>query len=236
MSITYEKVIQQALNRLGAVLGATATTADTNYTASPTTSSVIGPDFVPSMVNDALAASLAEIVECIASTPHHPERQRFADVTASLANKDAIPQVGASTARIIGVPGFVRDSADGTACKPRSLDVVQSFNRFSGSVYGGGEFYFYCINGGRIEHTRSNVVVEVCVYTRPASFTGAIGLDDWHEGGLVAGIIVKLALKESMYADLNTAAQKEWDDHLVKVKAYGDPALYGMATAAPAST
>src|SRR5262245_54310684 len=98
MAITFESVIQQVLNELGAVKGATAALADTNYTASPTTSTVIGPDFVPSQINEALAGTLGEIVECIASTPHHPERQRFADVTASLANLAAIPQVGNSGA------------------------------------------------------------------------------------------------------------------------------------------
>ncbi len=236
MSITYERVIQQILNRLGAVLGATAATAETNYDASPTVSTVIGPDFLPTHVEDALAATLGEIVECIASTPHHPERQRFADVTASLANLAAIPQVGDSAARIIGVPGFVRDAADNKACLPRPLDTIRSLNEFSGSVYGGFDPYFYVINGNRIEHTRSNVIIEVCVFTRPSIFTGNIGLEDWHEGGLVWGTVAKLALKESMFADLYESANTEWMAHLAKIKNYGDPNLYGPSTAAPVST
>lgn len=236
MAITFERVIQQILNRLGAVAGATAVAADAAYAASPTTSTVIGPDFVPTTVNDALAATLGEIVECIASTPHHPERIRFADVTASLANRAAIPQVGVTTARIIGIPGFVRDSADGKALKPASLDRVLSFTEFSGSIYGGYDAYFYCINGGRIEHTRPNVVIEVCVYTRPTTFTGAIGLDDHHEGGLVSGSVAKLALKESMFATLYEAANADWLAHLAKIKNYERPELFGKAQAAPSST
>jgi len=188
------------------------------------------------MVNDALANTLGEIVECIASTPHHPERVRFGDITAALATGDAIPQVGASTARIIGVPGYIRDASDSKPCKPRPLDVVQSFNDFSGSIYGGGSFYFYCINGGRIEHTRPAVIMEVCVYTRPSTFTGAISLEDWHEGGLVSGSVAKLALKESMFAALYGAANSDWLAHLAEIKSYGNPDLYGRATAAPVST
>ena len=237
MAITYEKVIQQVLNRLGAVAGATAATADTNYTASPTTSTVIGPDFVPSTVNDALAAALGEIVECIASTPLHPERQRFADVTASLANFAAIPQTNsAGAARIIGIPGFVRDASDSVACLPAPLDNIRDFNRFSATVYSGFSSYSYAINAGRIEHTSTNVVMEVCVYTRPTSFTGNISLEDWHEDGLVEGTVAKLALKENMFGDLYGAANTAWQAHLTEIKNYGNPDLYGAASAAPSST
>src|SRR5262245_55866759 len=124
MPITFEVVIQQILNELGAIKGATAVTADTNFTSSPSTSTVIGPDFIPSMVQPALASSISDTVEEIASTPHHPERLRFADVTGSLANLDPIPQTGSTTARIIGVPGFVRDASDNKACRPATLDAV----------------------------------------------------------------------------------------------------------------
>jgi hypothetical protein len=237
MAITFERVIQQALNRLGAVLGATASAAETNYDASPSTSTVIGPDFTPGTVEDALAASLGEIVEAIASTPVHPERQRFADVTATLANLAAIPQTNAAaTARIIGVPGFVRDASDNIACLPNSLDAIRSYNRHSGGVYGGMDFYWYAINSGRIEHTRQGVVMGVCVYTRPTSFTGNISLEDWHEGGLVAGIVSKLAPKESLFAELASLATAEWLAHLTQVRSYGGQQNYGILQAAPSST
>lgn len=233
MAITYERVIQQVLNRLGAVLGATASTAEANYDASPTTSTVIGPDFTPGMIEDALASTFGEIVECIASTPHHPERQRFASVTAFLANLASIPQVDSGgTARIIGVPGFVRDASNGRALKPRPLDEVDAFNEYS-SIYSGADLYLYCINGGRIEHTRTNVVMEVCVFTRPTTFTGNISLDDWHEGGLVAGTVAKLAPKENLFMGLRATAQADWDAHLTEIRRLGDPALYGTATPAP---
>jgi len=236
MAITYEKVIQQVLNELGAVTGATATTADTNYTASPTTSTVIGPDFVPSMVNDALAATLGEIVEAIASTPKNPERSRFADVTSSLANLADIPQTGSGGARIIGLPRFVRDASDNKACLPIPLDAVRSFNNYSSTIYTGFSPYYYAINDGRIEHTRTNVIMGVCVYTRPSSFTGAIALDDWHEGGLVWGTVAKLALKESAFAPLYGGANTCWLAHIAQIRTYGQPELYGKAQAAPSST
>ena len=237
MSITYEKVTQEVLNLLGAVLGSNAADADSNYTASPSTSTVIGPDFLASQVLDSIALAQGEIVEAIASTPKHPERNRFADVTASLANLAAIPRTGAGTSKlIIGLPGFVRDASDSQAVEPAPLDAVRSFNRFSSTVYSGFDAYLYAINGNRIEHTRTNVVIEVCVYERPSSLTGNIDLDDHHEGGLVQGAVSKLALKESMFEGLYQGANAAWMAHLAQVRAYGAPELYGKSQAAPSST
>lgn len=236
MAITYDKVTQEVLNLLGAVLGSIASAADTNYTATPSTSTVIGPDFLASQVLDAIVQAQGEIVEAIASTPRHPEREGFADVTVSLANFAAIPRTGSGGATIIGVPGFVRDASDSIACLPTDLDKVRDFNRFSSTVYSGFSPYWYAINGNRIEHTRTNVVIEVCVYTRPTTFTSNIALDDWHESGLVQGAVAKLALKESSFAELYQGANAMWMAHLAQIRNYAQPELYGMATAAPSST
>lgn len=230
MAITFERVIQEALNELGAVKGANASDADTNYIATPSTSTVIGPDFLASQVQDALAGVIGEIVECIASTPYHPERARFADETASLANLDPIPQDGSSGARIIGVPGYVKDASDGRACEEVSLDKVRSYTRFSSTIFSSQDAYLYAMNGNRIEHTRTAVVMDVCVHTRPTVFTGAIGLEDWHEAGLVAGVVKTLATKESMFANLYAAANTRWEDHITKTRALGRAA--GMPASA----
>lgn len=236
MAFTFPGVIQQVLNELGAVKGATATDADANFTAAPSISTVIGPDFLPAMVQPALAGAIGKIVECIAATPHHPERQRFADVTASLANRDALPQAGSGGGRIIGVYGFVRDASDGIACEAADLDRVRGYTRFASTIYSNQEAYLYCINGNRIEHTRPNVVIEVCTYTRPTLFTGDVPLEDWHEPGVVAGTVRVLATKESMFADLYAAANTRWEEHLTETRNLGNPASYGKAVAVPSST
>jgi hypothetical protein len=237
MAITYEKVTQEVLNLLGGILGASPATAEANYSTSPSTSTVIGPDFLPSQVLDAIATAQGEIAEAIATTPLHPERTRFADVTSALANRDAMPRTGANTGKlIIGVPGGVKDSSNSKALLPVDLDKVRSFTEFAGTVYSGFEPYWYAINSVRIEHTRTAAIVEVCVYERPTSLTGNIDLDDHHEGGLIAGAVAKLALKESMFDELYTGASKAWDTHLSLIRAYGQPALYGAAQAAPSST
>lgn len=236
MPITYAKVTQEILNLLGAVLGATPSAAETNYTATPSTSTVIGPDFLASQVQDAIVASQGEIVEAIAITPLHPERARFADVTTALANRAAIPRTGAGTLKlIIGVPGAVRDSGNNETLERVALDMVRRFNRFSATVYSGSTRYWYAINAGRVEHTRTNVLIDVCVYERPASFVGNIDLDDHHEGGLIQGAVAKLALKESLFGDLFAGANAAWQAHLATIRNYGQPALYGDAQVAPSA-
>jgi hypothetical protein len=236
VSITYAKVTQEVLNLLGAVLGATATTADTNYTASPTTSTVIGPDFLPSQVQDAIVAAQGEIVEAIASTPLHPGRARFGDVTSALANRAAIPRTGSGTGKlIIGVPGAVRDSSNSEILDRMPLNTVQTFNRFSSGIYSGSTKYWYAIYAGRIEHTRTNVLIDVCVYERPTSFVGNIDLDDEYEGGLVQGAVAKLALKESLFSNLFQGANLQWQACLTRIRNYGNPELYGEAQAAPSA-
>jgi hypothetical protein len=188
------------------------------------------------MVQPALAGAISKTVKAIASTPHHPERLRFADVTGSLANRAAIPQTGSGGARIIGIPGFVRDASSGEPLIPVDLDRVRSFVRFAATIYSGVDVYQYCINGDRIEHTRTNVVIGVCVYTRTTTFTGNIALDDWHEDGLVAETVRRLATKESMFMPLHDAAKQRSDDHMATIRSYGAPELYGKAQAAPSST
>lgn len=234
MAITYNKVKQEVLNLLGAVLGATVATADANYTATPSTSTVIGPDFLASHVEDAIVSAFGEIVEAIAGTPLHPERARYGDVTTTLANRAVIPRTGSGTGKlIVGVIGAVRDSGNLETLVRAPLNSVGSFNRFP-AIYSGSARYWYAINAGRIEHTRTNVLIDVCVYERPTSFVGNIDLDDHHEGGLVANAVMRLAPKESMFGNLWAAVKQQRDDHLATIRNYGNPNLYGEAQAAPA--
>jgi len=237
MAITYSKVIQECLNILGAVAGGTAVAADTNYTSTPSTGTVVGPDFLSIQVQDAIVGCQGEIVEAIASTPLHPGRARYGDVTSALANRAAIPRTGSGTAKlIIGVPGAVRDSSNSETLERMPLENVRGFNRFSGTIYSGSTRYWYAINAGRIEHTRTNVLIDVCVFERPIAFNGNIDLDDEYEGGLVQGAVAKLALKESMFGDLFTGANSQWQALLARIRNYGNPDIFGEAQAAPSAT
>lgn len=235
MAITYNKVKNEVATLLGAILGATSATAEANYVATMADGTLIGPDFTKTMIEDAVVAAEGEIVEAIASTPLHPERGRYESDTATLANNAVIPQADSGANVIIGVIGRVRDSVTSKTLLPINADAVRSFNEHS-SIYSGFTPHWYAVVGDTILHTRTNVIIRVCTYTRPTSFIGNINLDDWHEGGLVQGAVAKLALKESMFQALYTGANAAWVAHLAEIRSYSDPAKYGLANAAPSST
>jgi hypothetical protein len=237
MAITYAKVTQEVLNLLGAIKGATPVLAEASYTAAPDTSTVIGPDFLASQVQDSIAVALGEIVEAIASTPLNPERAAFTSQTAALASGDLIPRTDSGLVNVVvGVIGTVRDSSNSKVLLTTDVDKVRSFVEFASTVYSGFIPYWFAVDGQRIYHTRTNVVADVCTYTRPTSFAGNAPIDDWHESGLIQGAVSKLALKESMFNDLYTGANAAWMAHLAQIRNYGNPVGYGMAQAAPSST
>jgi hypothetical protein len=237
VAIAWNKVKQEVANLLGAVLGPTAVDTEGNYTSPISTSTVNSPDWAPTQIEDALVMSLGRIAEAIASTALHPERARFTSQTASLASGALIPRTDSGgTNVVIGVIGTVRDASNSTVLLPVDVDKVRSFNLFSSTVYNGFACYWYAVDGQRILHTRTNVVIDVCTYTRPSSFAGDVPLDDYHEGGLVAGAVEILALKESQFADLYGSAKAASDAHLAQIRAYGNGAGYGIAQAAPSPT
>jgi hypothetical protein len=237
MSFSWDKAKQKVGNELGAVLGSNATQADANYSAPMTTGTVIGPDFTPSMIEDALAGALGRIVEAIASTPLNPERAGFTTQTVALASGDLIPRTDSGgTNKIVGVIGAVRDSSDDEVLELTDLDKVRSFARHSATVYEGFDAYWYALDAQRIIHTRTEVEADVCTYTRPAAFTGDVPLDDWHESGLVKLAVAEIALKESMFANLYDAASKDGEAHLAIIRNYGNPDLHGNAQAASSPT
>lgn len=236
MSVSWNKAKQKVANALGAVAGATAATADANYLGTISTSSVIGPDFTPAMIEDALVAALGRIVEAIASTPLNPERAGFTTQTNALASGDLIPRTDSGGILILGVIGAVRDSSNSEVLELTDLDKVRSFARHSTTVYNGANLYWYALDGNRILHTRTNVVADVCTYTRPTSFAGDVPIDDWHESGLVQLAVREIALNENLFAPLYDAANTAGEAHLAEVRNYGNPSWHGEAQAASSPT
>jgi len=235
MSVSWNKVKQEVANILGAVTGTTSALADTNYSGTIADATLIGPDFTKTQIEDALAKTVVEIVKTIAETPLHPERQGFTDFTGSLPSGTAIPRLSVGGLPIIGLPGYVRDASDSTACLPVGVDRIRSYNRFAATVYNGFDTYWYCINGNRILHTRTAVVIEVCVFQRPTNFSLNLPIDDNHERGLVCGAVAILAPKEGMFMELQGSMQAEYLRHLAEIRAHADPNFYGLAQSAPST-
>ena len=236
MSVTYNKIFNEVANLLGAGSGSDAATAETNYLATLSTSNVIGPDFTPAKITDAVAATLADIVRTIAETPRHPDRKAFLSTTAALANRATIPNVDVLGFRMVGIPGRVFDSSNQQTLESKALDSVQKYNRFASSIYSQFGPYWYCINGNVIEHTRTNVMIEVCTFERPTVFSGTIPLPDDYEWPLTYGAAAFLAPKEGMYASVHAQCIAIYNNFLAQIRALGMPELTTTAQAAPSAT
>lgn len=234
MSVTWNSIFQQVADLLGAVAGATASTKEANYQAAISTSTVIGPDFTGTPIQDAAANVLAEIVEAISETPLHPEWQDFKEVTGSLASGDEIPALVNALPRI-GRIGAVLDAADDTPLKRAPLDEVRSYNRFSATIYSQSDQYKFAEYADRVYHTRDNVVIEAFCFERPANFNGNIPIRDTHEQALVCGAVMRLAPKESMYGDLWDKTQATYTRHLAAIRELGNPQAYTEAAVAPSN-
>ena len=237
MSFTYGTIERQVSNLLGLIVGATMSDAGTNYSATASTSNRQNPDFPIPAIQDAIVNAVTEIVRTIAETPRHPERADYRDVSGSLANRATLPTTGSGGTAFIGIFGRVYDASNSKSCLPMSLDEVRNFNEFSSTVYSGYTPYWYAYNGAAIEHTRTNVIIEGCVWTRPTYATASnVALRDYHEKPLVHGAIVHLAPREGAYQELWMDSKAIWETHLAQIRAIGIADLTTDAQGAPSTT
>lgn len=120
---------------------------------------------------------------------------------------------------------------------PLPLETIRDFNLFSSTVYSGFTPYWYAWNGETIEHTRTGVIIQGCVWVRPTYVAGDnVVLRDYHERPLVHGAIVHLGLHEGQYAEVWQGSKAIWDAHLTTIRAIGNPELTTDAQGAPSTT
>lgn len=234
VTVTYNQIERQVSIELGNILGGDVSTADTNYSAAPTTTNRKEPDFPPAAIQDAILATIGELVQSVAETPLHPWRVTIRAVTSALVSGDLLP-VTIGGVPVIGRWGRVTDSSSGLLLQPVDVDAIRSFNRFAASVYSGKNSYWYAIENANIEHTRAAVIVEGCVWNRPA-WAGAslIPFSDTCEWPIVWGAVCRLAPREWKEAGLTTFAQSQWDSWITRIRGFADPVVLTGAASAPA--
>ena len=197
MSVPYNIVTRQAAIRINAIVGAIPTTLQTNYIVDPLTTTQVESSIFPlAAIQDAVLSAEERLAHAIADNATHPWRQSLIEVTADLANLDVLPSVANGGAPIIGAWGPVRDSDTFEICSEMSLDQVRRRVRNANSNLV-CPVYWYNIAGGQIAHTRTNVVIECCVYDRDAQSTslqadGDILLPDVLEAAYTAGAVAVL--------------------------------------------
>lgn len=228
MSVAYSKIFRQVANELGAFKGSTAADAETNYTSALSTTTLKGPDFTPTMIEDAVVTSIGKIVQAIIETPQHLERPQFVINLAALSNGAPLPSI-VSGNPVMGNIQMVKDASDGIVCHPTTIDKIQSYQKHKAGIYSGLDVYNYAIVGAVMWHTRTSVSVEFMTWVRPTSFSGDITLRDYHERAIVMGAVAMLAPKEGMFAALQNAAETEFQLHLASIRGQASHKYQGAA-------
>jgi len=162
VSVAYNTIIRAVSLRINAISGAVANTLETNYAANPVTAfqSTIFPK---TAIYDAVLNAEEKLAQRIANNADDPLRQYLANVTANLSNPSTLPSTSTDSKPIIGIWGAVRDATSGIVCSQMPLDLVRRRAAATDLVI---PVWWFNITGGRIEHTRTNVVIECCVYSR----------------------------------------------------------------------
>jgi len=178
IDLTYQHLLHQTAIRVNALVGSTVTNISTTYdTATLAAVNFKSADWPFNSFRDTLIMAVADFSLAIADTRGHVWRAYLSALTFDLPNHSAIPATASNGKEIIGVPGDVFDSADSTKLEPRPLDIIRRINQETWRVY---QLYYYYIGSGlRIEHTRPNVKVECCTYSRSDQLT------NWNGAGLV---------------------------------------------------
>lgn len=204
MAVPYQALLHSVMLRMNALKGSQAGPLETTYTtATLTSTNAKSADFPFSSFRDAILMAVGDFVGAIADTGNHPERSYFESSTAALASGAVLPITDAGgISKILGVYGTVTDSISGIPLTEQPLEVVRRTIQETWRVY---PLYFYKIDGGRIFHTRTSVVIRVCVYQRGIELAvwnagGNMPLADHHESGVVARAI-SLMTRDNAYAD-----------------------------------
>lgn len=163
MAVPYNTILASVGLRINALTGATASLLETAYITSPLTVTQFQSTIFPfSSIKNAILNAEEKLSMKIAANAEDPLRQYIADVTVSLLNPSTMPFLSAVSKPIIGIWGAVRDTDNGIVCSAMPLDIVR--RRAASTLVCSA--YWFNLTGGRIEHTRENVVTECCVYSR----------------------------------------------------------------------
>lgn len=214
MAVTYQQLFHNVALRLSALVGTQTTPANTTYNQSTLLSiDLKSVDWPFASFQHAILMAEEQFADVAAScvdssgVGNHPWRASMGGVTAPILNGGLIPSADSGANRIIGAYGEAVDSVDNSPLTKRPLDEVR---RLASEVLGWRDYpmYFYNISGRRAFHTRTSIILGVCVYnrtTQAAAFAANSGmlLPDTAEPGITS-LAVSLMTKDGAFYEQAT--------------------------------
>lgn len=217
MALASSVIIRQAYARIGAWQGNSpeinaAYNADTNF------EQVVSESFPPQAMWDALTGVENEMATAVAMNQDSVLRDNIFD-TATAASGGRIPSIGdsASSAKIIGVWGQVRDSDSGLELTPGlHEDEIRVINQNAGGMYK-TQYYSYALRPPRIYATQTNLIIDCCTFdyaVRAAAISsGGALLFPMCSSAYFDGLMAALKNQDPLYTSLSNEyepAYKEW--------------------------
>lgn len=223
MATDYHDVLADIALRINAFTATTPEDMQVAYATRPLVSTLFDSTIAPfSALISALLLAEEKLVSVMASTSNPTLRSYLSSVTANLASGDIVPRTDVSGAPIIGVLGSVRDASDGTPCKEKTLEEIERRNRNAGNFYR-IPMYAYKFDGVRIEHTRTEVAIDCCIYDRAAQealveSNGEMLLPDDLGEAVICGAVASL-IRDDEYVEQATVYAKYFEDTLTRISA-----------------
>jgi hypothetical protein len=169
----YRSIIFQVALRSGQLEGADNATLEAAYTGA--IASVLDGGEVPqSAFKDIVLMIEAEIAHIVASDKQNPYRNELYGRSGNLATNALIPTVSNASKEFIGMFDSINDTTDHTPLTEKPIQVV----RDAAESFFNIELYHYHLSGQRIQHTRTNVYFEGCMWDRDTQETEYDALGD----------------------------------------------------------
>lgn len=176
MSIPYLNIARGVLLRTGQFADAVSASAFETVYTSALAAAAGGLELPLSELKRLVLASEKRIAAMCARSKNPILIGPLYGKTASIAHKGQIPLVDSNSKAFIGDFTNIVDASDNTPLTEKPKQVVLRRVRNAGSFYK-LESYNYCIEGNRLLHTRTNAIIEGCVwdYTTQDTAYGANG-------------------------------------------------------------
>lgn len=222
-TLHYHDLLADIALRVNAFAGTVPEDMEIAYATRPLTGSLFDSAIAPySSIISALLLAEEKLAQACASTSNPVLRSYLHSVTASLVSGSPMPTMDNANHPIIGILGSVRDASDGTACKEKTLEEIERRRRNANGFYR-LPAYMYKFDGTRLEHTRTVVTVDCCVYDWAAqeqavedNATMLLG-DDLGEA-IICGAVASL-MRDDEYLEQGLAYAKYFEDTLARLRA-----------------
>jgi hypothetical protein len=200
MATAWQIIFREVAKHANAFASGSASTVSANYSTSPlTVTQVEDPFFSLDFIKDKCIDAHGRLAVEIANVRAHPWRAWIGNTrTATISSGAVLPTVGTNSKSIVGAWGQVVAGGTGVLMSEAAPERVRDYLEHSSTLYGSP--YLYYIDGNRIYHTETTVLIDCCTYERADVVTvvaanGDITLPDVLVDAIVAGAVAELIVE-----------------------------------------